>query len=78
MPMSLPETPMPQSSPSPATPSNPRPGAVAAPPPVAPPMALRQWSSAVLLGGAGEVEIVHGTSVYRLRHTSLGKLILTK
>lgn len=74
---------MPQSSPSLPTPSNPRPGAVAAPPSVAPPsvappIALRQWSSAVLLGGAGEVEIVHGASVYRLRHTSLGKLILTK
>jgi hemin uptake protein HemP len=31
-----------------------------------------------LLGGAREVEIIHGSQVYRLRCTSLGKLILTK
>ena len=65
---------MPHSSPSLPPVSSPRVVAVAPAPPAVP----RQWSSAVLLGGAGEVEIVHGAVVYRLRHTSLGKLILTK
>jgi hemin uptake protein HemP len=40
--------------------------------------ARRQWSSDQLFGGRTEVEIAHGGSVYRLRLTSLGKLILTK
>ncbi len=31
-----------------------------------------------LLGAHQEIEIEHGTAVYRLRRTSLGKLILTK
>lgn len=34
--------------------------------------------SAALLGARGEVLIVHHASVYRLRVTSQGKLILTK
>lgn len=37
-----------------------------------------RWQSAQLLGASREVEIVHGDQVYRLRHTALGKLILTK
>ena len=31
-----------------------------------------------LFAGANEIEIQHGEAVYRLRITSLGKLILTK
>ena len=38
----------------------------------------RRWRSAELLGLENEIEIEHGQSVYRLRLTSLGKLILTK
>ncbi len=34
--------------------------------------------SQALLRGAREVEILHGQERYRLRHTSTGKLILTK
>lgn len=39
---------------------------------------LRRVHSAALLGSEQEVEIQHGQAVYRLRLTSLGKLILTK
>lgn len=41
---------------------------------------LRRLQSTDLFGpGAGpEIEIEHGDAVYRLRRTSLGKLILTK
>ncbi|MDR7331507.1 hemin uptake protein HemP [Roseateles asaccharophilus] len=42
------------------------------------PDALRRVDSATLLGPGGEVLIVHQQQVYRLRVTSLGKLILTK
>jgi hemin uptake protein HemP len=35
-------------------------------------------SSAALFGGAPELWIDHGGTIYRLRLTSLGKLILTK
>lgn len=38
----------------------------------------RRIDSAALLGPRGEVQIVHQQQVYRLRVTSLGKLILTK
>ena len=38
----------------------------------------RRWRSTDLFGPAHEVEIEHGQAVYRLRLTSLGKLILTK
>lgn len=38
----------------------------------------RRWRSADLFGPTQEIEIEHGESVYRLRRTSLGKLILTK
>jgi hemin uptake protein HemP len=40
--------------------------------------AARRIDSATLLGPRGEVFIVHRQQVYRLRVTSLGKLILTK
>ncbi len=51
-------------------------GAVPGPPPAA--AAGGRWRSTDLLGPASEIEIEHGQSVYRLRLTSLGKLILTK
>lgn len=38
----------------------------------------RRWRSAELFGPSQEIEIEHGQAVYRLRQTSLGKLILTK
>ncbi len=38
----------------------------------------QRWSSRELLGQEREVEIEHEGMVYRLRLTSLGKLILTK
>ncbi len=37
-----------------------------------------RWQSADLFGSAQEIEIEHGQAVYRLRLTTLGKLILTK
>lgn len=40
--------------------------------------AARRWRSAELFGPEQEIEIEHGQAVYRLRRTSLGKLILTK
>lgn len=40
--------------------------------------ASRRLRSADLLGNEQQVEIEHGQAVYRLRQTSLGKLILTK
>lgn len=38
----------------------------------------RRWCSADLFGVGQEIEIEHGQAIYRLRLTSLGKLILTK
>lgn len=40
--------------------------------------AREHWSSDQILAGRTEVSISHGNSIYRLRLTSLGKLILTK
>ncbi|HET7793135.1 MAG TPA: hemin uptake protein HemP [Rhizobacter sp.] len=40
--------------------------------------AVQRISSDVLLAGAQEVQIEHRGTLYRLRQTSLGKLILTK
>lgn len=40
--------------------------------------ARRRLSSQTLLGNEREVEIEHAGQLYRLRLTSLGKLILTK
>lgn len=42
------------------------------------PVATRRLNSRELFAGAKEVEIEHEGMVYRLRHTSQGKLILTK
>lgn len=42
------------------------------------PAAVRRIQSRELLGAGAEVEIEHAGHVYRLRLTSLGKLILTK
>ena len=42
------------------------------------PTAPRRLTSESLLAGGTEIEIEHGDAVYRLRVTSLGKLILTK
>ncbi len=39
---------------------------------------VRRLDSSVLLAGSAEIEIEHGESIYRLRLTSMGKLILTK
>ena len=39
---------------------------------------LPRWHSAQLFAGRNEIVIEHGGAVYRLRITSLGKLILTK
>ena len=47
-----------------------------APPSPEPPP--RRIDSKTLLGAAQEVEINHVGQIYRLRRTSLGKLILTK
>lgn len=42
------------------------------------PSVPRRLSSDSLLGGGREVEIEHQGAIYRLKITSLGKLILTK
>ncbi len=42
------------------------------------PVRKDRWSSQQLFAGRTEIEITHGEHVYRLRQTSLGKLILTK
>lgn len=44
----------------------------------APPAPPRRVASDELFAGAVEVQIEHREQVYRLRRTSLGKLILTK
>ena len=41
-------------------------------------MPTRRLDSRDLLGNAQEIEIDHDGHIYRLRRTSLGKLILTK
>ena len=41
-------------------------------------MAARRITSDALLGDATELLIEHGDTVYRLRRTATGKLILTK
>ena len=43
-----------------------------------PPPPCRALTSDALFGGASEVHISHRGSVYRLKQTALGKLILTK
>ena len=44
----------------------------------APARSFRAIASETLFGGAGEVHISHRGSLYRLKQTALGKLILTK
>ncbi len=46
--------------------------------PAARTLTRRLTSEQLFAGGAVEVEIEHQQQVYRLRRTSLGKLILTK
>lgn len=46
--------------------------------PPTPDLPLRRIDSKTLLGAAQEIEINHVGKIYRLRRTSLGKLILTK
>lgn len=50
--------------------------ALSSTPPPAP--SARRLRSAELFGSEHEIEIEHGQAIYRLRLTSLGKLILTK
>ena len=61
----------------PEAPCNPRNDATSVPPPPQG-TAPRRLHSTDLLAGDNEIEIQHDTQVYRLRRTSLGKLILTK
>lgn len=42
------------------------------------PVEAKRFTSEELLAGAREVEIQHQGAIYRLKITSLGKLILTK
>lgn len=73
--MSSPSTTARRSSPCPT--ARPAPAASAAQPvPVAAPRRIR--SEQLFEGQAVEIEIEHQQQVYRLRRTSLGKLILTK
>jgi len=65
-------TPASSGSPLPAPSSRTQPAATAAAGGVA------RLPSQALFAGAQEVEIAHNGAVYRLRQTSLGKLILTK
>jgi hemin uptake protein HemP len=46
--------------------------------PVLPAPVIRRIHSRELMGSDKQVDIVHGSQCYRLRVTSLGKLILTK
>jgi hemin uptake protein HemP len=46
--------------------------------PRASPVPRRRLASEALFDGEVEIEIEHRSQVYRLRQTSLGKLILTK
>ncbi len=66
---------MPNSIPVPARPRPPTPTGPATAPLNGP---RRIASDELFAGGAVEVEIEHQQQVYRLRRTSLGKLILTK
>ena len=62
------------------TPLRPTPDAHAPPMPmpIPAPAAHKRWSSRTLFGLEREIEIEHAGQLYRLRQTSLGKLILTK
>lgn len=54
------------------------PAAAASTAPAGGPPERRRLSSQALLGAEREIEIDHAGQIYRLRLTSLGKLILTK
>ena len=60
--------------------TNPRPAASAAFVPVHEPATgpVTQTTSEALFAGAVEIQIDHQGTIYRLKHTALGKLILTK
>jgi hemin uptake protein HemP len=75
--MVTPERPKPPSGASPAS-AGPARSPLHGTPAEARPTAPRRWRSAEIFGAAQEIEIEHGQAVYRLRLTSLGKLILTK
>ena len=62
----------------PLHPTHPAPAQQPAPSSPASPQEVQRISSDVLLAGAQEVQIEHHGTLYRLRKTSLGKLILTK
>jgi hemin uptake protein HemP len=57
--------------------TTPKPKPVPAPPPVSAHKPVRV-TSAQLFAGAVEVQIDHFGTIYRLKQTALGKLILTK
>lgn len=57
---------------------NPPPATPAQAPAPSPATALPRWTTPQLFGSAQEVLIEHQQAIYRLRITSLGKLILTK
>ncbi len=65
--------PLPESSPPDFPGGTPTPGGVGGATGVPPAL-----NSASLFKGAAELQIDHGGVIYRLRQTSLGKLILTK
>lgn len=77
----MPSDPRAENRMSPPTPARPRPADA---PSYAMSVASNQQhrtprlSSQQLLGAANEIEIEHEGAIYRLRRTSLGKLILTK
>lgn len=56
-----------------------RPAPTAAPAASEPPAGpVTQTTSEALFAGAVEIQIDHQGTIYRLKHTALGKLILTK
>lgn len=57
---------------------DPLPSRAAAAPSAGGTASVRRIHSRELLGAAAEIEIEHAGQIYRLRRTSLGKLILTK
>lgn len=65
----------PLKSPTEATDRGLAPSQASTPPP---PLARKRINSQALLGNDREIEIEHAGQLYRLRLTSLGKLILTK
>lgn len=58
--------------------AQPPPGPASPSPPKAQPASPVRYASTALFCGALEVHIEHESQLYRLRRTSLGKLILTK